>query len=296
MPDPILTALLALALVLLVVLIIMSARARRSASEPAQLTAQLAQSIQNSGLFEQTGRLERMAHEMAAASGELRDLFRLRPERGAAGEFQLEEILRDLLPADRVALRTNIPGLGTPDATVRTRNGLLLIDAKFPLEAYRDLAGAANPQEKTAAERRFRTAVRGHIDEVAKYVQPKANTLPFAVLFVPSEAVFAYALRVDPAILRESSRRGVLLAGPSTLAAHLAIVAAGVKAEHLSETAERIQRGLLALDKRFATLRSDWETMSRHVGNAHANVAKVDASLLELEQAWRRTVDVDDEE
>jgi DNA recombination protein RmuC len=289
MADPLLLALAAVLILQVFVLVLMLRSRRRDEGVDSEaLASKLTQSMASSGLFEQVGRLDHMAGEMVRASQQLEGLFRLRPERGAVGEFQLEEILKDLLPHARVAIRTNIPGVGTPDAAIKTNRGLLLVDSKFPLEAYRDVANATDASTRESAARRFRQALRGHVADVGgKYVNTAAGTLPFAILFIPSEAVFATAIDQDPALVREAAAKGVVLASPTTLASHLQIVAAGLRAEQLSRTAERVQGALAALEKRFGDVRSEWETMARHVGNANAKASDVARRLDSLEAAWR---------
>ncbi len=291
MPDAVTAGLLGLVVLLLLILIVLVARRRDTGPDEERLAGQLTQSLRVAGLYEQVGQLNARANDMIRATDELDNLFRLPTARGAAGEFQLEALLGDLLPPDRYEIRTNVPGVGTPDARIRSRAGDLYIDAKFPLDAYREVVEAPDASQAESGRKRFLKAVRDHIDTVASKYVKTGDALPFAILFVPSEAVFAAALDMDPTLVRDAADDGVLLASPTTLAAHLSILAAGIQAERLSERAQAIQKGLGALDKRFSALRSDWETLTRHVNNAEANLSKVDGSMADLERAWKTVVE-----
>lgn len=291
MPDAVTLALFGLVVLLLVVLVVLAARRQPAGPDETQLASHVAHSLRAAGLYEQIGEVKTRADDMRNAADTLDRLLRVQGARGAAGEFQLDAILGDLLPPDRYEIRTNVPGVGTPDACIRTRGGDLYIDAKFPLDAYRALVEASDAATAHEARKRFLRAVRDHIDAVASKYVGTGQAISFAILFVPSEAVFATALDMDPALLREASEEGVLLASPTTLAAHLSILAAGIQAETISARAQRIQQSLAALDRRFAALRSDWETLTRHVANAESNLSKVDGSLGELERAWQAAVE-----
>lgn len=291
MPDAVTLSLLGIVVLLSVALIVLVARRRPTGPDEERLADKMTLSLKASGLYQELERVNVRAGQMQDAVRQLDNLFRLPTARGAAGEFQLEALLGDLLPADRYEIRTNVPGVGTPDARVRSRAGDLYIDAKFPLDAYREVVEAPDASQAETGRKRFLKAVRDHVDTVASKYVKTGGALPFAVLFVPSEAVFAAALDMDPTLVREAADDGVLLASPTTLAAHLSILAAGIQAEKISERAQTIQQGLNALDKRFGTLRSDWDTLARHVNNAQANLSKVDASLAEVERAWRSVVE-----
>lgn len=291
MPDAVTLALLVLVVLLLVILVVLVARRRDTGPDEERLADKMAISLRAAGLHQEIERLNVRAGQMQDAVQQLDNLFRLPTARGSAGEFQLEALLGDLLPPDRYEIRTNVPGVGTPDARVRSRAGDLYIDAKFPLDAYRDVVEAPDASQAESGRKRFLKAVRDHIAAVASKYVKTAGALPFAVLFVPSEAVFAAALDMDPTLVRDAADDGVLLASPTTLAAHLSILAAGIQAEKISERAQKIQRGLNALDKRFGTLRSDWDTLARHVNNAQANLSKVEGSLEEVERSWRSVVE-----
>lgn len=120
--------------------------------------------------------------------GELTDILRSPKLRGDFGEFELENMIRDVIPPDHYQIKAHVNG-ALADAAISLKEGLLCIDSKFPLDNYRRASDPAlSEEERQAAEKAFESDVQGHVEAISsKYIVP-GITLDFALMFVPLRA------------------------------------------------------------------------------------------------------------
>jgi DNA recombination protein RmuC len=163
--------------------------------------------------------------------------------RGAFGEMQLEDLVRDRLPAAAFAFQHPFSNGRRADCLIRLPHppGPIVVDSKFPLEAYRALSAAKTELARAAAARQFAADVTRHVRDVAtRYIIP-GETADGALIFVPSEAIFAELHASHPAVVAEAARRGVYIVSPSTLWAVLGTMRALLKDIRLRAEAGRIK-------------------------------------------------------
>lgn len=276
--DPLLIGGAFLAFLLAANLVVLLRLLRRPKLDESRLGAYVAAGLQHSGIQGEIGQVKALVGEVGTAAENLSRLLTVQHQRGLLGEVQLEEILRDVVPPDRLAIRKNLPEVGTPDAAIRTRSGWVCIDSKFPLDAYRSVldANGDGPQRT----RQFLRGVEGHLEAIAgKYVRPDAGTTPYALAFIPSEAVYTFIHQQAPELGRRFAQRGVLLASPSTLTTHTALIVLGVRAETLSEHAKEIEARLHRIGQQYGALREGWDTLRRHLKNANEQAAKTERAI-----------------
>jgi DNA recombination protein RmuC len=184
----------------------------------------------------------------------LQDILSNKQARGAFGEVQLEGLVRDALPAANYEFQATLSNSRRVDCLLKLPNppGSIAIDSKFPLEAYRALREAKDEAAAKLAQRDFHTTVRNHVIAIAeKYILP-GETADWAVMFLPSEAVYAELHSGFSGLVEESLRRRVSIASPSTLMALLTTIRAVLRDVRMREQAHEIQRtvGLLLEDVR----------------------------------------------
>jgi DNA recombination protein RmuC len=225
---------------------------------------------------ERLGALQEQAREVADLArdiGSLQELLRPPKLRGGIGELMLERLLEDLLPG-RYRRQHEFPSTRTRvDAVVMIGDKLVAIDAKFPLDAFVDMATRSG-EERRARRRAFVAALKRHVDDVAeRYIVPQDGTLDVAFLYVPSEAVYyelAVATEPDFDLRAYCAERHVVPVSPSTLQAFLAAVHLGLQGLAIQEGAREIQRSLRQLGQDVARLEFEHHKVGRHLDNARS--------------------------
>lgn len=228
--------------------------------------------------------VDRAQDRMRALSEDLVGLQRIladKQSRGLFGEIQLHEILRAALPAGAWRAQPTLSNGRRPDAVIALAGppGAIAVDAKFPLEAYRALLAAEDATARRRAEAALRTALAGHIRDVAeRYVLP-GETADQALLFVPSEAVFAELHARCAEALREGFARRVWVVGPTTLMAVVSTLRGVARDARISAEAAAIGRELGVLRAEIERMGEAADTLERHLGRAGAAIAPLRLAL-----------------
>jgi len=253
------------------------------------LDASIGRAISDIGLESTAGQIEKHASEMKAFHADVEQMLRTPQARGGFGEVQLETILADGLPEDMYGVREAAVGNLRPDAHVRTPEGVVCIDSKFPLEAFERYVDAEDDDERARQKRAFARAVEDQLEKIeGDYVRPEQGTTDFAFAFIPSERVYYHLVTEEYDLLREYATRGVQVVSPLTLTQKLDLVKAGVHAKRLSEQAEQVQSQLQRLGRRFEAFQDDWDTFMTHVGNAKNKADDADADIDRLREEFDR--------
>lgn len=256
--------------------------------DPETLKGAVITSWRELGIDEDIGVIKTRADDILRTSQGLQSLFKVTRGRGEYGEFQLEQILKDLLPSKYVHIRERLP-IGVPDAHIVTPQGTLCIDSKFPLDNYRKMIEATDEEERARLSAIFRSNVKEHIDTIkAKYVKPEEGTMPFAFGFIPSEAVYQYLTECEMGLLAEIAKDGVLLVSPATIALNLNLLSVGLHALEISERAGQIQRNLGRLSKALSEVEDSWTTLHTHIENAYNKAGQVNDRYNRLKVVFER--------
>ena len=220
--------------------------------------------VKLASLGEQSARIGELAKDV----GSLHDLFRAPKLRGGFGELMLERVLADNLPAGAFELQYGYRDGSRVDAIVRFQDRLVPIDAKFPIESFNLMAGAADDAERASRRRAFISQVKRHVDAVAKYISPADRTIDYAFLYFPAEGVYYEAVIVEPDLREYCSERRVLPTSPNTLVAYLQMVSLGLRGlameERSRELNENLRRAALEIEK----FRVSYDTLGEHLKNA----------------------------
>ncbi|MBS7615584.1 DNA recombination protein RmuC [Candidatus Bathyarchaeota archaeon] len=196
------------------------------------------------GIDQDIGAKKQRADDIQRAPQNLENLFKVTRGRAEYGEFQLEQILKDLLPSKSVHIIEKLPKIGKiPDAYITTPKGIICIDSKFPLDNYRKMTETKDEAQREAFAKSFCNDVKGHIEKIkADYIKPQEGTTNFAFGFIPSEAIYQYLTECEMTLVADAAKQGVLLVSPATLAINLNLLTVGLQATEISEKAEQIQK------------------------------------------------------
>jgi len=184
----------------------------------------------------------------------LQDILSNKQARGAFGEIQLKDLVGSILPPSAYEFQATLSNGKRADCIIKLPNppGPIAIDSKFPLESYHALHAANDDPGRKAALRAFGTDVMKHVREIAeKYIIP-GETAESALMFLPSEAVYAELHVSLPDVVEKSYRARVWIVSPTTLMATLNTVRAVLKDVQMREQAGRIQ---VEVEKMFEDIR-----------------------------------------
>ncbi len=223
----------------------------------------------------------------------LQDILSNKQSRGAFGEIQLNDIVSKALPPDAYSFQTTLTNGKRADCLIKLPNppGSIVIDAKFPLEAYEALRAAETDRAKLEASRLFKAAVQTHIRAIGDKYIVEGETADSALMFLPSEAVYAELHASFGDVVREGFERRVWIVSPTTCMATLNTMRAILKDARMREQAGAIRRELSMLhkdverlvdrvgnlDKHFEQARRDVEQIKTSAGKAGGRAAKLES-------------------
>lgn len=239
------------------------------------------------------GNLQKELGKMGEIGSKIENLdkiLRAPKGRGSMGEENLEEILRSVFPPNLWERQYNLGSGMVVDAIVKTTNGILPIDAKFPLPAFERLVNAENPEDAETAQKEFQKDVKKRIDEVAKYIRPEANTLNFSILFLPNENIYYEAAIRSGAIKEYADTKKVLLTGPNTMLYVLQMLFQAYQSQEFAAQAKDALAQLSGIKSQAGKLEEGLEVLEKHIRNANSKVGDVRADNQKLQTQIDQTV------
>jgi DNA recombination protein RmuC len=228
----------------------------------------------------------------------LQDILSNKQTRGAFGEIQLHDIVQKALPKDAYTMQATLGNGKRADCLIHLPNppGPIVIDAKFPLEAYEAIRRADTPRGVTEAAQQMRTAVRAHIRAIAEKYIVEGETADGALMFLPSEAVYAELHANFPELVREGFGVKVWIVSPTTCMATLNTMRAVLKDARMREQAGAIRKELALLYGDVDRLGVRVESLDRHFGQAAKDIEDIKVSSEKAGKRARRLDNFDFEE
>jgi len=224
----------------------------------------------------------------------LQDILDNKQTRGAFGEVQLQDLVSSILPPSAYDFQATLSNQRRVDCLIQLPKppGPIAIDAKFPLESYHALRQAGNEAEMKAAQRAFRTAIGKHIKDIQeRYILP-SETADSALMFLPSEAVYAELHGNFPEMLEQSYRARVWIVSPTTLMATLNTVRAVLKDARMREQAGVIQAEVVKLLDDVQRLDERAENLQRHFKQADKDLEQIAISTKKITRRVGQIEDV----
>lgn len=228
----------------------------------------------------------------------LQDILSNKQTRGAFGEIQLHDIVQKALPKDAYSMQATLSNGRRADCLIHLPNppGPIVIDAKFPLEAYEALRRADTPRLAQEAAQQMRAAVRAHIRAIAEKYILEGETADGALMFLPSEAVYAELHANFPDLVREGFAAKVWIVSPTTCMATLNTMRAVLKDARMREQAGAIRKELSLLYTDVERLGARVENLDRHFGQAAKDIEEIKISSDKATKRARRLDNFDFEE
>lgn len=228
----------------------------------------------------------------------LQDILSNKQTRGAFGEIQLHDIVQKALPSDAYTMQATLSNGKRADCLIHLPNppGPIVVDAKFPLEAYEAMRRAENPAQVREAAQLMRAAVRAHIRAISEKYILEGETADGALMFLPSEAVYAELHANFPDVVREGFAARVWIVSPTTCMATLNTMRAVLKDARMREQAGAIRRELGELYKDVERLSDRVGNLDRHFGQAAKDLEEIKISSDKASRRARRLDNFDFEE
>lgn len=212
------------------------------------------------------------AHKLGQS---LKDILQAPKLRGSYGETILEEMLERVLPKGIWERQYLIDGREQVDAVIKIKDIIIPIDAKFPRDDYRKYLETSSPQEKSKCWKDYETAVKTQIKSIStKYIKPEKGTSEFALMFIPSEAIYYETIAEknylgEPSIVYEYAQENrVIPVSPNTFYAFLQIIVVSVRNLEIVKSAKKVQEGLTTLQTSFESFYKKYEEIGKHIEKA----------------------------
>jgi DNA recombination protein RmuC len=228
----------------------------------------------------------------------LQDILSNKQTRGAFGEIQLNDIVSKALASDSYTLQATLSNARRADCLIHLPNppGPIVIDSKFPLEPYEALRNAKTDWELNEAPRQLRTAVKKHIKDISEKYIIEGETADGALMFLPSEAVYAELHANFSELVREGFTARVWIVSPTTCMATLNTMRAILKDARMREQAGAIRRELGLLYQDVDRLGTRVENLDRHFAQAAKDITEIKISADRAGKRARRLDNFDFEE
>ena len=252
-------------------------------------------------LTERLEAIDRAQSNIEKLSGDvlgLQDILANKQARGRFGEIQLNDLIIDALPPSAYSFQATLSNGRRVDALLKLPDppGSVAVDAKFPLEPYEALRQASTPSEVSAAERSFRAALKTHVAAIAeRYVIPD-ETADGALMFLPSEAVYAELHARFADVVRESFAKRVWIVSPTTLMATLLTMRAVLRDASIRERSDDLRREIGLLAKDVERLAERAEKLQASFGQSEKALREIGISAQKSLKRARRISGVDPED
>ncbi|MAZ18452.1 MAG: DNA recombination protein RmuC [Ahrensia sp.] len=208
---------------------------------------------------------------------QLQSILSNKQTRGAFGQGRMETIIADGLPMDAYSFQSTLSNGNRPDCIVHMPNDApdLVIDAKFPLEAWNAIREASDPNEASEAAKRFRRDMEVHIKAISEKYLIAGETQDTAFLFVPSESIFADIHEHHEAIIQRAHRARLVIVSPSLLMLSIQVIQALLKDARMREQAHLIQTEVLRLMEDVSRLDDRVRKLQTHFGQASKDIEDI---------------------
>ncbi len=227
--------------------------------------------------------------EIGRGMKELQEFLKSPKLRGNIGEQILRELLQQLLPKQSFLLQYSFKSGATVDAAIKTASGIIPVDSKFPMENFRKMINCQEEKEKKFLRNEFEKDVKKHIDDISKkYILTEEGTIDYALMYLPSEAVY-YEVVNTPKLFEYSAEKRVLPVSPTTFYAYLRAILMSFEGQKIEKKARQILQTIRAVQKDYIKVEDNLGVLSRHINNAYNQLSNVVSSFALLGQKLSST-------
>lgn len=222
--------------------------------------------------------------EIGRSMKDLQDFLSSPKMRGNIGEQILNDLLKQNFPGESYSLQYTFKNGSKVDAVLKTSNGLIPIDAKFPMENFRKMLHEDSDIEKKKIKKIFISDVKKHITDISKkYILAEENTVDYAIMYIPSEAIY-YEIINDSDLFDYAGSQRVLPVSPMSFFAYMKAILMSYEGIKIQTKAKEILEILRSIKKDYEKIDSSWNVLTRHMTNAYNQVSQVSKNMMSLGQ------------
>jgi DNA recombination protein RmuC len=224
----------------------------------------------------------------------LRDVLANKQTRGAFGQARMEAIVQDGMPKGSFEFQYTLSNNKRPDCVVFLPDQRpLAIDAKFPLESVTAFREAKSDEDRKLASQKVRIDLHRHVSDIAeKYLIP-GETQEMALMFVPSESVYAEIHDGFDDVVQKAYRARVVLVSPSLLMLAIQVMQQILKDTRMREAADQVRTEVLHMAEDLARLRDRVVKLQSHFGQANEDVRQILISADKIDRRASRIEELD---
>lgn len=214
--------------------------------------------------------------------------------RGNIGEQVLKDMIGQTFPKNSFHLQYAFRSGMKVDAALKTEAGLLCIDSKFPMENFTKMHNAETEKERLQARKDFVADVKKHISDISKkYILPEEGTLDFALMYIPSEAVY-YEIANLTQVMNFAQAERVYPVSPNTLYAHLQVLLLSFQGKEMEAKSRQVFQLLRAMKKDYSNLSEVMDTLGKHINNSYHTMSNATGIFTQLGQKLHKSEKLDE--
>ena len=248
-------------------------------SAQSNITKQLENSNRVIGdIHTKLGTLEKTAKNMEDIGKDissLQDILQAPKLRGNLGEFFLEDLLKQILPAANYQMKYSFKNGTQVDAIIKLGGNIVSVDSKFPLESFQRYITTDNEEQKKTFKKEFISGVKKRVDEIAtKYINPAEGTFDFAIMYIPAENVYYETIindslaNKDYELFSYAMTKRVIPVSPNSFYSYLMALAYGLKGLQIEQEAKTILGEISQVQDKFKRFFDDYGLVGKHLNNA----------------------------
>lgn len=227
--------------------------------------------------------------EIGRSMQELQQFLSSPKLRGNIGEQMLKELLAQYFPPESYSLQHTFKNGERVDAIIKTSQGIIPIDSKFPIENFKRYIQETITEEKEKHKKSFESDVKKHINDISKkYILTTEGTVDYALIYIPSESVY-YEIISSQEILDYTSQKRILPVSPMTFYAYMKAILMSFEGQRIQSQAKEILNILQSIKKDYEKTDEAMSVLNKHITNAYNQSSQVSKVFVSLGQKLSST-------
>lgn len=227
--------------------------------------------------------------EIGRSMRELEEFLSSPKLRGNIGEQVLKELLSQHFPKDSYRLQYGFKNGDRVDAVIKTSQGIIPIDSKFPISSFRKMMRSVDSKERELIKKEFESDVKKHVNDISKkYILVGEGTVDYALMYIPSESVY-YEIINDAELFDFIGKQRILPVSPMSFYAYMKAILMSFEGQRIQSQAKEILATLQAIKKDYEKTDDALSVLTKHITNAYNQISQVSKSFLSLGQKLTST-------